>query len=81
MCYGVIMTRLLLHAPLVGGVLAQVLVEDGGREDGVGVVILQLQVAQVCVGLPVRTDDHLTERQPLQKALVWVWNVTHVVLF
>lgn len=51
-----------MHPPLVGSVFPQVLVEDGGGEDGVRILILQLQVPKVCVGLPVRTYYYLSKK-------------------
>lgn len=49
--------------PLIGSVFPQILVEDGGRQEGSSVVVFHLQVPQVRVGLPICTDNHLGDQQ------------------
>lgn len=49
--------------PLIGSVFPQILVEDGGRQEGSSVVVFHLQVSQVRVGLPICTDNHLGDQQ------------------
>ena len=53
-----------LHQHLTSSILAQVLVEDGGVEEISSlIVVLHLQIPQVCVGLSIGASNHLGRRQ------------------
>lgn len=59
-----------MDAPLIGCIFTQILVEDSGRQEGASIVILYLQIPQVCVGLSICTDNYLQDQQGQQIRIV-----------
>lgn len=55
------------NKPFAGRVLSQVLVEDGGGDEGAGVFVLCLQISQVSVSPAIRTYQDLTNM-----AITWL---------
>lgn len=61
---------LTVDPPFISCIFSQLLVEDGGRQESMSIIILHLQVPQVRVGLSICADNHLQDRQREQIRLV-----------
>lgn len=65
--------------PFISRIVPQFLVEDGGWQESTCIVILYLQVPQLCVGLSVCTDNHLQDQHRGQiRLIIFLWLFQHV---